>query len=169
MDTALIAALILLLAFAAWSDLLVRLIPDAVPLGILVLAVPLRLAAGGPAMLGSFGVAAILFAALLGLALRQWLGGGDVKLAAATAAALAPEMVPDFLLATILCGGALGVIYLAGPWLAPPLRAGAARAPRPLARLLLIEARRQRRQGPVPYGIAIAAGGTLLLLHGPGG
>jgi prepilin peptidase CpaA len=37
-----------------------------------------------------------------------------------------------------------------------------------LRRVLAVEARRVRRRGPLPYAVAIAIGGTLVLLNLPG-
>jgi prepilin peptidase CpaA len=87
-----------------------------------------------------------------------WLGGGDVKLAAALALGLPPLATLDFLNNTVLAGGVLGLCYLVGPRLLRP------HAPRHVGRILRIEARRLRRGGPVPYGVAIACGGILTLI-----
>ncbi|MGG5807652.1 prepilin peptidase [Falsiroseomonas sp. CW058] len=159
-------SILLLLLAAAWRDLLVRLIPDILPLGILLSAAALRGLEGVAPLLASLGGAAVLFLLLFLPALRGWLGGGDVKLASALAVALSPAALPDLVAATAAAGGVLGVAYLAGPRLAGPLARLAARVPHRLGRGMAAEARRLRRGGPVPYGIAIAAGGVALLAPG---
>lgn len=168
MSLALLAGLILLLLIAAWWDLAVRLIPDRLPFGILLLALLLRGAEGLMPLLGSLAAAAVLFAMLLLPAMRGWLGGGDVKLAAALAVALPPAAVPDFAIATALAGGVLGLGYLIGPRLAPRLGTITIGSSGMLARVMAVEARRLGRRGPVPYGVAIAAGGVMLLLRTQG-
>lgn len=159
-------ALTALLALAAWRDVVTRTIPNRITLVIMAIGIVVSSAAGWLALLSSVATAALLFACLLPLALRGWLGGGDVKLAAALALALPPAATWDFVQATTVVGGLLGLGYLAGPRLAPQLRP--AGPGRPLARILAVEARRLRRGGPLPYGVAIAAGGILVLLTAPG-
>jgi prepilin peptidase CpaA len=159
------AAIGALLLLAAWRDVLTRTIPNRIALLVAALGIALRSNAGWNPLLLSTATAVLLFAALLLLVMRGWLGGGDAKLAAAVAIGLSPSVTWDFLNATILAGGILGLSYLAGPRIVPRLRP--AGADRPAARILAIEARRLRRGGPLPYGVAIAAGGILMLLAGP--
>jgi prepilin peptidase CpaA len=159
------AAISALLLLAAWRDVVARIIPNRIALTIAVLGLTLRSTGGWTPLLLSAATAALLFTGLLLLALRGWLGGGDVKLAAAVAMGLPPTATWDFLNATVLAGGILGLGYLAGRRFIPRLRP--AGAGRPAARILAIEARRLRRGGPLPYGVAIAAGGILMLLTEP--
>jgi prepilin peptidase CpaA len=96
------------------------------------------------------------------------IGGGDVKLLSAGSLLVAPAMVPDLLIATALAGALLAVAYIS---LRPLLRDAPvlARVPRarPLpARILATERRRIRRQGPLPYACAIAAGMGVTLFGG---
>lgn len=79
-----------MLAVAAWQDVLTRTIPNRLCLGIAVLGLAVRLFAGWLPLLASVAVAATVFAILLVFAMRGWLGGGDVKLAAALAIGLSP-------------------------------------------------------------------------------
>lgn len=163
-----------LLAFAAWRDVLTRTIPNRIVLIVAAIGLAARSTEGLSPLLLSAATAAAVFAVLLVFAMRGWLGGGDVKLAAALAIGLPPAATWDFLVATILAGGLLGLVYVAGRRLAPPLRPATAarlslRNPpvrTPSARFLAVEARRLRRGGPLPYGVAIAAGGILVLLAG---
>lgn len=165
--TALAAGIAALLLLAAWRDIATRLIPDSLSLGIALLALGLRGQAGWEPLLASAGIAAALFLALLALAMRGLLGGGDVKLAAALALALPPAGTWSFLQATLLCGGALGLAYMAASRLLSVSMPAAADAA-PLRRIARAEARRLRRGGPLPYAVAIAAGG-ILALFAPGG
>jgi len=181
---ALVAGISALLVLAAWRDVATRLIPDLIPLAIVLLALGLRAPAGWGALLASAGIAVALFLALLALAMRGLLGGGDVKLAAAVALALPPGAAWDFIQATVFCGGALGVGYIAASRLLPgPARAASPHTPSPqttapqttapqttaphttpLRRIARAEARRLRRGGPLPYAVAIAGGGILALV-----
>ena len=166
--TATLAFLLLavpLLCFAAARDIATRLIPDGISIGIAVAGLATRLMEGWAEAATSLGVALAVFILLLLLAMRGFLGGGDVKLVAAMATGLAPAETWTFIVATVLAGGLLGVAYLLGrrlvpePSLAPggPL----------LRRVMAVEARRVRRRGPLPYAVAIAVGGLFLLLSVP--
>jgi prepilin peptidase CpaA len=157
-----IALTIGLLLAAAWRDVVARIIPDPLVLLLALLGLAGRLALGWGAALEATLAALLLFGILLACAMRGWLGGGDVKLAGALTLGLSPEATWDFVTATALAGGLLGLVYLNGHRLAP--RLASAGAARPLARILAVEAWRLRRGGPLPYGVAIAAGGLLTLL-----
>ncbi|MBL6457168.1 prepilin peptidase [Belnapia sp. T6] len=162
----------LLLILAAGRDVATRTIPDGIVLLIALLGLVGRLAIGPAAMFQALPAALLLFLVLLGLAMRGWLGGGDAKLAGALALGLPPATTWNFVLFTSLAGGVLGLGYIAGRVLlagrAPrqPLAAPLASPAAPLARVLAVEAWRLRRGGPLPYGVAIAAGGLLALLEG---
>ena len=150
-----------LLLFAAWRDVATRLIPNAVPLCIVLLGLALRAPAGPAAMLLSALVASLLFAVLLSLAMGGLLGGGDVKLAAAIAIGLPPAATWEFIFATTMVGGLLGLAYLARPrlaWATRPIG-----APDLIGRVLAVEGRRLSRGGPLPYAVAIAVGAILVL------
>lgn len=160
-----------LLALAAWRDVLTRIIPDRIVLIVAAIGIAVRAAAGWSPLLLSAATAAAVFVVLLAFAMRGWLGGGDVKLAAAVALDLPPAATWDFLFITIQAGGLLGLVYVASRRLAPsPSPATAARTSPAActlpARFRAVEARRLRRGGPLPYGVAIAAGGILVLLAG---
>ncbi|MBW8269080.1 prepilin peptidase [Caldovatus aquaticus] len=163
----------LLLAVAAWRDVATRLIPDGICAAIAVLGLAQRLAEGMPALLATLAAALALFLFLLLLAMAGAMGGGDLKLATATALALPPIGIYHLIVTTALAGGVLALIYLA---LARMLRAPAAggvasparRGTPLLRRVLIAETRRLRRRGPLPYGVAIAAGGMLVLFRSVG-
>ena len=158
-----------LLLFAAWCDLATRTIPDGVSLALAALGLLVRALDGSASALTSLAVAAGLFAALLPLHARGAFGGGDIKLMTALAIGLPPLATLDFLLATVTAGGVLGLVYLPLRLLPQP----APLAPQPHAwvprRVLSIERRRFNRRGPLPYAVAIAAGGILTLIKASGG
>ncbi|HTW71080.1 MAG TPA: prepilin peptidase [Acetobacteraceae bacterium] len=150
----------LLLVYAAAHDLAVRTIPNTIPAGLAIAGLAMRSADGSLPL-------SLLATALLGTGCgvcwwRGWLGGGDVKLLAALTLMLPPQRVLPAVIAVAWCGVALALPYAA-------LRRRIAVRPlhRPLgllARICRAERFRLRRGGPLPYGLAIAAGGLLELL-----
>jgi prepilin peptidase CpaA len=150
-----------LLIFAALRDIATRLIPDGVPVALLLAGIVSRLVVGWSEAGVSLLVAAILFVVMVPLAMRGWLGGGDVKLIAAMAAGLAPHETWLFIVATVFSGGALGVAYILGRHLVPETRVVAEGSL--VRRVLAVEAWRVRRRGPLPYAVAIAVGGVFVL------
>ncbi len=152
-----------LLAGAALHDLALRTIPNGASVGLVLAGSALRLQDGWivPSML----IAAGVFVAAVLCWRRGWLGGGDVKLLAATALVVPPFQVGSLLLLTAQCGGVLAVIYLI---LSRIVRVAPAGQPRgALRRLLRAERWRICRGAPLPYGFAIAAGAITLLIKGP--
>ena len=152
LQIACLVAFALLLLLAAWQDLRTMRIADAVSLTIVpVFAVwalsglalgTLSFSTAGLALAcaaAAFGVGAVAFAAGV-------LGGGDVKLLAASSLFAGPALMPDFLMATSLAGGVLGLAVLAGAPIGPAVPAGHASI-------------RLRLRGGLPYGPAIAIGG----------
>ncbi|MBX6740524.1 MAG: hypothetical protein IRY87_00580, partial [Acetobacteraceae bacterium] len=95
-----------------------------------------------------------------------------VKLLTALALGLPPIGSFQLLFATALAGGVLAVLYLGLRHLLPALGIAPARpasGAAALRRIAVAEARRIHRRGPLPYGVAIAIGGALVLLQSPGG
>ncbi len=155
-----------LLIFAAARDIATRLIPDAIPVALVLLGLLSRLMLGWADAGLSLLIGLLLFAMLLPLAMRGWLGGGDVKLIAAMAVGLAPHETWIFIVTTVFAGGALGIVYIIGRYLVPETRvAGGGTL---LRRVLAVEAWRMRRRGPLPYAVAIAIGGLVVLNTLPG-
>jgi prepilin peptidase CpaA len=109
-------------------------------------------------------VAAMLLFALLMVAYsRGFIGGGDVKLMTAFAIGLSPLNSYHFVVATALAGGLLGIAYLV---LSRSTRLPHQASDRSLLRrVMAVEFWRARRRGSLPYGVAIAAGGTFVLFH----
>lgn len=151
-----------LLWFAAARDIATRLIPDFVSIFIAGVGLVARLTLGWTEAAASFVVAIGVFAMLLILTMRGVLGGGDVKLVAAMSAGLPPIEAWNFVFATVLCGGVLGIAYILGRQLVP--EAALAPGGSTFRRVLAVEARRIRRRGPLPYAVAIALGGSITLL-----
>jgi prepilin peptidase CpaA len=152
---ALLVVVPFLMAYAAASDLLTMLIPNRISLALIAAFVVVaatgtlspmeaaaHLGAGGLVLCATFA----LFAAGI-------IGGGDAKLAAATALWLGFDPLLDYLLVASVAGGALTLGLLAArSW---PL-------PVPLARLPFALHLHDRETG-VPYGIALAAAALAVL------
>jgi prepilin peptidase CpaA len=138
-----------LMAFAASSDLLTMTISNRLSLalagGFFVLALVTGMS------LHAFGMhlaaAAVVLVAAFGFFTRGWIGGGDAKLAAATALWFGFDYLLDYLIYASLFGGALTLAILQFRKL--PL-------PAVLARQGWI-LRLHETEGGVPYGIALAA------------
>jgi prepilin peptidase CpaA len=142
-------------AVAAYSDIRRRRIPNVLPatLGVLGLA-RLIIAADPGAALYTGAAAVMVFIGGLLLFWRGLIGGGDVKLTAATVLLLGHHALPGFLLVTSLCGIAVTLAVLIADRVLVHLAAI------PPAAVTAGSAIRLT----VPYGVAIAASGTLLLL-----
>jgi prepilin peptidase CpaA len=160
-----LAPLALGLLCAVVSDLRRRRIPNAVAASVFLVGIGMRGFEGGiRAFLSGMAAAVILLVVLYGPWRRGALGGGDVKLAAATGAWVGLSSLIWFSLATLIAGGVVAAIcYLL------------ARAPaRAEVRANLIIAAvhgdlppvpSHRKGHPsVPYAVAIAAGAAFALL-----
>jgi len=152
---------VLLFAAAAGRDLGWRLIDNRLVVGLI-------LAWGGYAALSGWewslalahvGVAVLAFAICLSLGLLGWMGGGDVKLAAAVFLWAGPSWAIEVLALVAVAGLALavvGVIAAGLERLSPPAWIGRG--------LGLLSATRG-----VPYGVALALGGAVAVLLTPMG
>ena len=154
----------LLLAAAAMHDVALRIIPNAIPAALLGVGLLLRLVDGG--IVSGVALAVAVFAAAVFCWRRGWMGGGDVKLLAATALVVPPFEVGSFLVLTAQVGGVLALLYLvlSRTVRLPPPGRPAAGGRNVLFRILRAERWRICRGAPVPYGFAIAAGGITFLL-----
>jgi prepilin peptidase CpaA len=138
-----------MMALAASSDLLTMTISNRVSL-ILVggfFALALVSGMGGMTMLMHVAAAAAVLVAAFICFAQGWIGGGDAKLAAATALWLGFDHLFEYLLYASLFGGALTILLL--QYRMMPL-------PRLLAGQEWAERLHQKDAG-VPYGIALAA------------
>ena len=146
-----------MMAFAASSDLFTMTIANRVSLiligGFLLLALMIGMSASEIAW--HFAAGGAVLAATFALFSCGWVGGGDAKLAAATALWLGFAHLFDYLIYSALLGGALTLALIQFRML--PL-------PALLARRDWIE-RLHRRGGGVPYGIALAAAALLVYPH----
>lgn len=148
-------AIAALLVAAAVSDFRRFTIPNWIVLSLIVLwLVRLAISAvAGAALLPMAFSALAALAVLAGGAFafqRGWLGGGDVKLLAATVLWLPAGQAVDFLSLVALLGGALAAITIVAARLLRPAVAGP-EGSRPVVGLRL------------PYGVAIAGAGLLIL------
>jgi prepilin peptidase CpaA len=143
-----------LMAFAAASDLLTMTISNRVQVILALGFLALALAVGMPPMevLSHAGAGATVLVFAFGFFMRGWIGGGDAKLAAATALWLGFDHLLPYLLYASLLGGGLTLLLL--QFRLFPLPAMLAGQPW-LERL-------HRKNGDIPYGIALAAAALLV-------
>jgi prepilin peptidase CpaA len=138
-----------LMAFAASSDLLTMTISNRVSLvliaGFFVMAAVIGMSPAAVVM--HIGAAALVLVVAFGFFAQGWIGGGDAKLAAATALWLGFDHLLVYLVYASLLGGLLTLMLLQVRSLPlPALLCG-----RPWAERL------HRKDSGVPYGIALAA------------
>jgi len=157
LDLAKLTALPLLLVAAAASDLLTMTIPNRIALLIAALFFAVAAADGmSLAAVGShIGAAALVLAATFVFFARGWMGGGDAKLAAATALWFGFTDLGAFALAASLFGGVLTLLILAvRSW------------PLPFADVMPSWAfKLHDAKSGIPYGIALAAAALAVYPH----
>jgi len=138
-----------LMAFAASSDLLTMTISNRVSLVLVAGFFALAGMSGMAALEIAYHVAAALAVLLVAFVFfaRNWIGGGDAKLAAATALWLGFDHLLEYLLYASVFGGVLTLLLLQFRFLPLPGR---------LASQEWLQ-RLHRKNGGVPYGIALAA------------
>ncbi|WP_157216212.1 A24 family peptidase [Flavisphingomonas formosensis] len=133
----------LLLLVAAWGDIRSRTIPNALNATIALLAVPwwwatdISLWPGVPIELAIAGGIFVVFSIFF---MFGWMGGGDVKLLTALSLWLLPAQLMLLLTVMALAGGAITLVML-------------------IARLV----RQSKEEPEVPYGVAIAFAGLLII------
>jgi len=153
------------LAIAIVCDLRSRRIPNVISVPLLVAALIVRgLNQGAVAALSGMGAAALVVAALYRPWLMGGIGGGDVKLAAATAAWVPFARLHWFALCAAAAGGVVAAFYY---WVARPAARAEIRANLTLTVLQNeLPAVPSHRAGhpSVPYAVAIAAGAVIALL-----
>jgi prepilin peptidase CpaA len=138
-----------MMAFAASSDLLTMTISNRVSLVLIAgfFALAFVIGMSPMAILTHVGAATLVLVVAFGFFAQGWIGGGDAKLAAATALWLGFDHLPAYLVYASLFGGLLTLVLL-------QVRA------LPLPRLLVGQQwaeRLHRKDSGVPYGIALAA------------
>jgi prepilin peptidase CpaA len=177
-------------AIVAYGDMRTRRIPNELTIAIAILGLARMILAGDPgAALYTLAAGVAVFVIAFLLFLRGLFGGGDAKLLAATTLLIGYQELFDFLLAMSLCGAllALGVLVqnhlgrwlerlpLLMSWCGIPLRL-TVRARAKLDRWVRhlpnpgtssangVEHQATAVRPSVPYGVAIAAAGVLILV-----
>jgi prepilin peptidase CpaA len=143
-----------IMAFAASSDLLTMTISNRVSIVLVggFFALALMSGMGMAEVLSHAGAAAVVLVVSFGFFTRGWIGGGDAKLAAATAMWLGFDYLLNYLVYASLLGGALTFLLIEFRLVPlPGLLAGQFWAQR-----------LHRQGGDVPYGIALAAAALLV-------
>ncbi|HVY13089.1 MAG TPA: prepilin peptidase [Alphaproteobacteria bacterium] len=148
-----LAALLLLVA-AIWDNRRFK-IPNALCLGLAALFPLYAFFAHVPFLPHFYTGLAVLAGGFAFFSLRL-LGGGDVKLLAAAALWAGPQFILPLLFLTMTVGG-----VLAGFYALAALRRARAERKNPDAKLNPIP----WQQAPVPYGMAIACGGWVVLFQ----
>jgi prepilin peptidase CpaA len=156
-----VLATALTIAWAAVGDAISYRIPNLLPglvaagFGVLACFEPPSFVIGGVLTgLAVFAVGALLF-------VRRLMGGGDVKLMAATALWCGSEQLTPYAMVTALAAVALAVFMLSplGRLLpAPPARLAGAGA-------LPADGPPHTLRQPMPFGVAVAAGGLWVVGH----
>jgi len=148
-----------LMAFAASSDLITMTISNRVSLLLVGSFFALAFAWHMPlAEIGMhLGASAVVLVVAFIFFARGWIGGGDAKLAAATALWLGFDQLPDYVVFASLFGGVLTFAILR--FRAMPL-------PRMLADQEWAQ-RLHRMDNGIPYGIALALAALIIYPHTP--
>lgn len=143
-----------LMAFAAASDLFTMTISNRISL-LLVAGFAVLAAFGGLSLqevLSHMGAGAVVLVVAFGCFAMGWIGGGDAKLAAATALWFGFDHLMPYLLYASLVGGALTLLIIQFREF-------------PLPRLLLSQPwllRLHDKRVGIPYGIALAIGALMI-------
>jgi len=155
-----------LLVYAALHDFAARTVPNWLPASLLGLGVVSRLV--DHSLPAGLIVCGVTFAVLFGIWMVGAIGGGDVKLWAATALLIPPVLQPElaFFLHVVILGGVLALVYLGLCYVVPKPRAASVATARRgiIARVLRVEAWRIGRRAPLPYAFAISAAAIMTLL-----
>jgi len=139
----------LVLCFAAVSDIRTRRIPNWTVLALIGLFAIWMASDGGREALSALAAAAVALAVTVALYAFKILGAGDSKLFAAVALFGGLGYLPLLVLATALTGGVIAIASLAA---------------RPQRALAMLSMRGKGDWGRgVPYGLAIATGGALIM------
>ncbi|HZS81942.1 MAG TPA: prepilin peptidase [Stellaceae bacterium] len=138
---------------AAFCDVRSYQIPNRLPAIIALSFLAAAPGTGAASAVAAIATAGGVFAIGVVLFVQRCLGGGDVKLLAATALWVPPALFAPFTLVTAAVGAALGLVMLS------PLRRWLPPAPEELLSSGVAGSLRQ----PMPFGVAIAAGGLFAL------
>ncbi|HET9147717.1 MAG TPA: prepilin peptidase [Acetobacteraceae bacterium] len=156
---------IVLLAYAAAHDLVARTVPNWTSFAIVLVALPIRIAERD--MAGAVAFSLFIFAVLALLWRLRMLGGGDVKLWAASSLLLQPSWSAEILsfYRVLLMGGVLAVLYLMmrGFCRGRNLKLAGTAGRALWKRAAHAELWRIRQGGSLPYAVAISAGMAIAL------
>jgi prepilin peptidase CpaA len=147
----------LLLLLAAYNDFRKYLIPDWISIAVAAtyavyqitiwtLGAPEAASNVGSNVMAALATAGVVFVLFLGLFAKGAIGGGDVKLITAASLWAGPNEILPLLLVTAVVGGLLGIGVLLGRRISQQNPAEGTKA----------------LKTPIPYGIAIAAGGLVV-------
>ncbi len=142
------------MAYAAFSDLLTMRISNKIVLGLIISFIILAIIIGMPMAqaLNHLIIALVVLVGSFALFSFGWIGGGDAKLAAASALWLGSSITLEYLVYATIAGGLLTILILI-------LR----RLPMPFGLGKVIWIARLHKDGAgVPYGIALAISGLLV-------
>lgn len=151
-----------MLAFAAFHDVAGRTVPNCAPALLLMVGASLRVIDHN--LLPALAVALVAFLPLFAIWVAGLMGGGDVKLWAASVLLIppSPRMELRFFADVVVLGGLLAVLYLLLPLVVRKPTASTAGSR--LSRVLRVECWRIKRCAPLPYACAIASGAFAVLL-----
>ncbi len=146
-----------LMVFSAFSDLFTMTIPNRVSAALILVffALAAYLPLSWDVLLSHVSCALIMLALTFILFHFGWVGGGDAKLASATALWLGWESLLDYGLIASIAGGLLTIIIILMRWYD---------LPRVLTSVGFV-ARLADKGNGVPYGIALAIAGLLIYPH----
>jgi prepilin peptidase CpaA len=157
-DQIIVLGFLALLAWAACNDAVEFKIPNSVSLGIAALYPLYVVTAAAPvAWIQGLAVALVIFAIGLGLYAGGVTGGGDVKMLSAAALWAGPKMILPMLVVMSLTGGAMALLFIAAGWFARRRAAVGVDAS--------LTAAAYAAPARLPYGVAIAAGASLVGLR----
>lgn len=176
MEATVFIAAVIVFVVAAYGDVRRRQIPNAIALALAALGV-LHLSLEGDPVAAGWTIAAAAAVLAIGFGLFSFglVGGGDAKLLAAATLLVGYRDLPSFLLVMSLCGGVVALALIGyrklRPWLSVVAAAAlahqrfgawCARRPR-LASMLVSSTGGGSGRAVVPYGVAIAAAGIVIL------
>jgi prepilin peptidase CpaA len=137
------------LVWAAVTDAIWRKIPNVAVLAVMALFVVWAIVGRGEGLAPAVGAAALALVVGYVLFATKVMGGGDAKLFAATTLFAGFAYLPVLVLVTALSGGVMAVVSLAS---------------RPRRALVMWNLKGQGDFGRgIPYGVAIAAGGIVMI------
>jgi prepilin peptidase CpaA len=161
MQTAVMLVAVGILSIIAYGDIRTRRISNVLTGTLTILSLIRIILLHDPAAASyTLGAGVAMFAGGFLLFSCGVLGGGDAKLLAVMTLLIGHHDLFGFLFLMSLCGGALGLIILAGDKLRPLLWRAWYSATMPLSTEITAELARTT----VPYGVAIAAAGIITLI-----